>query len=90
MSALPYSLPLSLVVLRAFIANRDERGFAKYPDATYEIVVAPADSPDHTTPLPFVRNPKSGAMIAGVAADGTALKPLIIVPRNTLEAELIS
>jgi hypothetical protein len=81
--------PLIDGVPRAFIVNIDESGFADYPDSRRETVVVPSDYPNDTIPLPFDRNTKRATMVAAIAADGSALKPLIIVPRKTIEMELL-
>jgi hypothetical protein len=74
---------------RAFIVNMDESGFSDYREARRETVVVPVDYPGDTTPIPFDRNIKRAIMVPAIAADGTALKPLIIILRKTIEVELI-
>jgi hypothetical protein len=76
-------------VRRAFIVNMDESGFFDHPDVRRETVVVPANYPSDTIPIPFNRNIKRATMVAAIAADVTALKPVTIVPRKTIEVELI-
>jgi hypothetical protein len=73
---------------RAFVVNADESGFADYTDARPETVVVPSDYPlDHIF-IPADRSIKRSTLVAAIAADGTGLKPLIIVPRLTIEREV--
>jgi hypothetical protein len=80
---------LIIDVPRAFVFNMDESGFADYPDARRETVVVPADYQGHEIPIPFDRSTKRATLVAAIAANGAALKPLIVVPRKTIETELI-
>jgi hypothetical protein len=57
-------------------------------DATPETVVCPADSPLDHIYIPADRSIKRSTLVAAIAADETGLKPLIIVPRLTIEREL--
>jgi hypothetical protein len=57
-------------------------------DARPETVVVPADSPLNHIYIPADGSIKRSTLVAAIAADGTGLKPLIIVPRLTIEREL--
>jgi hypothetical protein len=59
-----------------------------YTDARPETVVVPADYPLDQIYIPANRSIKRSTLVAAIAADGTGLKPLIIVPRLTIEREL--
>jgi hypothetical protein len=76
-------------VPREFVLHMDETGFADDVDATKERVIVPATYRHATIPVPVDRNMKRPTMVAGVIVDGTALKPMIIVPRVTIERELL-
>jgi hypothetical protein len=76
-------------VPREFVLNMDETGFADHLDAREERIMVPATYLHATIPLPVDCNMKRSTMVAGVAADGAALKPMIIVPRVTIERELL-
>jgi hypothetical protein len=79
---------LIIDVPRAFVFNMDESGFADYPDARRETVVVPADYQGHEIRIPFDRSTKRATLVAAIAANCAALKPVIVVPRNTSETEL--
>jgi hypothetical protein len=59
-----------------------------YPDARPETVVVPADYSLDQRYIPRDRSIKRSTLVAAIAADGTGLKPLIIVPRLTIERGL--
>jgi hypothetical protein len=80
---------LLMGIPRAFVVNMDESGFADYSDARRETVVVPADFADDTIPVPVDCNAKRATLVAGIAANGSGMTPLILVPRKTIDAELI-
>ena len=69
------------------ILNLDESGFAKFADARNETVILPKDSDCRFYPVS--RREKRATFLLTVAADGRCVKPLIIVPRSTLESEVL-
>ena len=71
----------------ALVMNLDESGFQKYSDAHVSVVIVPRGAPEKYYPVS--RREKRSTFLAAVAADGTHLKPLVIVPRKSIDAELI-
>ena len=74
----------------AFYFNVDESGFQPWADRTNELVAIPIDAPDKKVYFPVDRTTKRSSLVAAVAADGTYLAPLIIIPRKTIEKELLA
>ena len=71
-----------------FVVNVDEVGAGGTElDRDVQCVV-PARHLGDTVPLPNELKVDHATMMAAIAADGTALKPLIVVQRKTLDAEL--
>jgi len=50
----------------------------------------PAHYGHDTIPLAVSRNEKRATLLGGICADGHALKPLLILQRETMEAELLN
>jgi hypothetical protein len=72
-----------------FVMNLPEaKRVPPYTDARPEIIVVPADYPLDHRYIPADRSIKRSTLVAAIAADGTGLKPLIIVPRLTIERAL--
>jgi hypothetical protein len=71
----------------AFIVNANESGFADHTDAGPETLVVPVDYPLDKMYIPTDHHIKRPTLIAASIADGTGLKPLMIVPRFTIEWE---
>ena len=71
----------------ALIFNMDESGFQRFVDSKHETVIVPraAEVAYHAVS----RQEKRATFLLTVAADGRAVKPLVIVPRVTVEAELL-
>ena len=74
----------------AFCFNVDESGFQPWADKTTELVVIPTDADDTKVVFPVDRTRKRSSLVATIAADGTYLAPLIIIPRKTIEKEMLS
>ena len=72
----------------AFVVNIDETGFDSYVDArkSYRIVLAEYEL--NSIPVPATRREKRATLLAGICCDGSALKPMIVLPRDTMEREL--
>jgi hypothetical protein len=51
-------------------------------------VVVPVDFEDTAIPIPVMINYKRASCLAGIIANGRALKPLIIIPHNSVETDL--
>ena len=71
----------------ALIFNLDESGFQRFVDLKHSTIVVPRDQA--TAFHAVSRQEKRATFLLTVAADGSALKPLLIVPRVTIEAELV-
>ena len=73
-------------VLSALIFNLDESGFQRFVDLKHSSIVVPRGSAHALHSVS--RQEKRATFLLTVAADGTSLKPLLVVPRVTIEAEL--
>ena len=71
-----------------FVFNVDESGFQSFVDAVSIPVVVPADYPNDTVPFSVVRNGKRASLIGCISADGSALRPTVVVPRKRIAANL--
>ena len=71
----------------ALVMNLDESGFQKFADARNETVITRKGCchPKH----PVSRAEKRATFLAAITASGNFLKPLMIVPRSTIECDLI-
>jgi hypothetical protein len=75
-------LPAGLVI------NLDETGHQEWVDAHNEMVLVPCDFPHDKVPIPIDRSQKRCTLLAGIAADGTCLAPMVVVPMKTIEEEM--
>jgi hypothetical protein len=75
-------------VPRGFIVNMDEIGFADFVDARPERVIVLANYLHTSAPIPVDRSITRSTKVAGIAPDGRALKPLVIIPCVTIEREI--
>jgi hypothetical protein len=71
-----------------FIFNMDEMGHQDYADAMKVTVFIPADDPRDVVPLPVSRAGKRITLVATICADGTYIRPLVIIPRKTVDQDL--
>ena len=74
----------------AFCFNVDESGFQPWADRTSDLVVIPLEANDKDVVFPVDRTRKRSSLVAAIAADGTYLAPLIIIPRKTIEKEMLA
>jgi hypothetical protein len=72
----------------AMIYNLDESGFADFVDAKKAKVIVPVEFPSDDIPIPVDRSVKRASLLTCISAGGGYLKPLIIVPRKSVETEL--
>jgi hypothetical protein len=70
------------------IYNVDEVGFDSWVDATRTSVIVPADYQGDQIAMPVTRSDARATMVACIAANDRSLKPLIVIPRKSVEAEL--
>ena len=73
----------------SFIFNLDETGFDDWADKAECCAVVPATFPDAEILVPVSRQTKRATLLGCIAADGSSLKPFVIVPRRTMEREII-
>ena len=74
----------------SFCFNVDESGFQPWADRTPELVAIPIDADEKNVVFPVDRTRKRSSLVAAVAADGSYLAPLIIIPRKTIEKEMFA
>ena len=73
----------------AFVINADETGFQEFVDAHRSARIVPAEYPLNSVPVPVTRAEKRATLLAAVCADGTCLRPMVVVQRDTMERELL-
>lgn len=73
----------------AFVINVDESGFNEFVDARETTRVVPADYALNSVPVPITRGEKRATLIGAICGDGHALKPMVVLQRETIEAELL-
>lgn len=78
----------ALNVPPAFMFNVDESGFQEFVDAIKTRVVVPIEYTAEQVAVSINRNSKRASMIGCIAADGTALKPMIVTPRKRIAVNL--
>ena len=71
-----------------FVFNVDESGCSEWIDAQAIKVLVPSDFANSSIKIPKDRNSKRVSLVGCIAADGEALKPMLIIPRKTIESEL--
>ena len=73
----------------AFVVNIDESGFEEFVDTRKRTCIVPAKYELNSIPIPVSRKEKRATLLAGICADGTGLKPMVILPRTTIDEELV-
>jgi hypothetical protein len=73
----------------AFSFNLDESGFQDWADRRERMVIVPATVHDDRVGIPADRSTKRSSLLLCIVADGTSLKPMLILPRKTIERELL-
>lgn len=73
----------------AFVINVDESGFDQFVDARSGIRIVPTSYEQKSVPVAVTRAEKRATLIAAICGDGTALRPMVIVQRETVEKELL-
>jgi hypothetical protein len=71
------------------VVNIDEAGHQSWQNSHAEKVVVPTGYPNAAIPIPVQRNEKRVTLLGRVAADGDMLQPIFIVPRVTIDRELL-
>ena len=71
------------------ICNLDEMGYLESQDRRKQVCIVPAGVDPKTVRVPIDRQKRRMTILQCVFADGTKLKPAVIVPRKTGERELL-
>jgi hypothetical protein len=69
----------------AFIFNLDDSGFQAWADKHVRHVIVPACYQSDEIPIPVDRAAQRNSLLAYIAADGTYLRPLLILPCKPLK-----
>ena len=69
--------------------NVDKSGFDQFVDARQSRRIVPATYDLNSAPVGVSRTEKRATLIGVICGDGAALKPLIVVHRETVETELL-
>jgi hypothetical protein len=72
----------------ALVINLDETGHDDWGDKKKHKVVVPDTYDGNQIEIPVSRESKRSTVLGAIAADGTCLRPLVIVPRKSIEQEL--
>jgi hypothetical protein len=73
----------------SFVLNVDETGIQEFVDARELSVVVPIEFGDDSIFIGKKRSEKRISLLGGIFGDGTTLKPILVVPRETLDSEII-
>ena len=73
----------------SFIFNMDETGINEYANAKTKQVVVDENFPGDQTHYPVERNTNSSTLVACIAADGSAIPPLLVVKHRTIRQILL-
>ena len=76
-------VPVSLVF------NIDEAGEDDYVDTHSFKVIVPASHEGNVISIPVRRETKRATLVNCICADGTRLKPLMIIPRKTVDSHIL-
>ena len=72
-----------------FIFNMDETGINEYANAVRKQVVVHSDFQGSQTRYPVPRDTSHATLVACIAVDGTAIRPLVIVKHRTVRITLM-
>jgi hypothetical protein len=73
----------------AFISHLDESGFQAWADKRVQHVIIPACYQSDEIPILVDRVAQRNSLLVYIVADGTYLRPLLIIPHKTIESVLI-
>ena len=73
----------------AFVVNVDESGFDQFVDARRSVRIVPREYEFDSIPVPVTRTEKRATLVAAICADGSAMRPMVILQRQTVEEELL-
>ena len=72
----------------AFIFNVDETGCCDWVDAHDVKVLVPSSYSEDKIKIPVDRNSKRATLVGCISADGTVMKPMILLSRKTIEGDI--
>jgi hypothetical protein len=72
----------------AFIWNMDEIGHSDWADAHQELVYVPSNFEEDHIPIPVNRAGKRITLVGCICLDGTVMKPMVVIPRHTVDNDL--
>jgi hypothetical protein len=72
-----------------FVFNMDEMGHQDRADPTEKTCLVPAYHPTKQVHIPVSRTGKRITQMAPIAADGSVWKPEILIPRKTVDTDLL-
>ena len=73
----------------SLVFNMDEAGQDEFIDTHSMMVIVPISCTDKVTKIPVRRQSKRATLVNCICADGTMTKPLLILPRKTLDSVLL-
>jgi hypothetical protein len=73
----------------ALVISLDKTRRQAWEDAHKEFMIGPAMFPGKTVSIPVERSEKRAALLVAIAANGKNLRSLIIIPRVTVEMDLM-
>jgi hypothetical protein len=73
-----------------FVCNMDEMGDQEWADGDRKTCYVPSADIGDNISVSVSRVGKRITLVAAVAADGSVLKPFVIIPRKTVDADLPS
>jgi hypothetical protein len=71
-----------------FVLNMDEMGHQEWADRQVKLCYVPLAHSEKQVYVPVSRLGKRITLVACVAADGSFMKPFVIIPRKTVDADL--
>lgn len=73
----------------SLVFNMDEAGQDEFVDSHSMNVIVPSSCTDATTKIPVRRQCKRSTLVHCICTDGTITKPLLIIPRKTIDSVLL-
>lgn len=73
----------------SLICNLDEMGYLESQDRRKQVCIVPAGIDPRTVRIPVDRQKRRLTILQCVFADGTKVKPAVVLPRKTAERELL-
>ena len=71
-----------------FVVNIDEAGFEAYADRSPSTRIVPTSYQLNEINVPISRREKRATLLAGICADGSTVRPMVVLQRNTIDTEL--